>query len=103
MRIFALSDIHVDYDANAQWVGNLSRHEYHDDLLILAGDITHRLDLLGWCVSALSVRFKQVLFVPGNHDLWVVGEERAKTSLQKFVDVQATIEDSGASMPTLTR
>lgn len=103
MRIFALSDIHVDYDANAQWVGNLSRHEYHDDLLILAGDITHRLDLLGWCVSALSVRFKQVLFVPGNHDLWVVGEERAKTSLQKFVDVQATIEDSGASMGSFRR
>jgi predicted phosphodiesterase len=98
MRIFALSDIHIDYDANAEWVGNLSKYEYRDDLLILAGDITHRLALLAWCVSAFSERFKQVLFVPGNHDLWVLGEEKAKTSLQKFMDVKATIEDCGASM-----
>ena len=98
MRIFALSDIHVDYDANAEWVGNLSKYDYRDDLLILAGDVTHKLTLLAWCVGELSARFKHVLFVPGNHDLWVLGKEKEKTSLQKFVDVRATVEASGASM-----
>lgn len=98
MRIFALSDIHVDYDANAEWVANLSKCDYRDDLLILAGDVTHELTLLAWCVGEFSARFKQVLFVPGNHDLWVLGKEKGKTSLQKFIDVKAAIEDSGASM-----
>jgi predicted phosphodiesterase len=98
MRLFALSDIHVDYQANAEWVRNLSKYDYRDDLLILAGDVTHDLTLLAWCVGEFSARFKHVLFVPGNHDLWVVGKENEKNSLQKFVEVKATIEASGASM-----
>src|SRR3989442_991940 len=31
MRVFALSDIHVDYDENARWIANLSLTEYQDD------------------------------------------------------------------------
>ena len=42
MRIFALSDIHVDYDANAKWVEDLSVFDYQDDVLILAGDLTDK-------------------------------------------------------------
>jgi hypothetical protein len=34
MRVFALSDIHVDYDVNAKWVADLSIAEYQDDALI---------------------------------------------------------------------
>lgn len=98
MRVFALSDIHVDFDVNAKWIASLSKLDYQDDVLILAGDITHSLALLEWCLSTLAVRFKRVLFVPGNHELWVLGEERAKTSLQKFRDVAAAVETSGASM-----
>jgi len=98
MRVFALSDIHVDYDVNAQWILNISQLDYRDDVLILAGDVTHKLSLLAWCLRALVLRFKHVLFVPGNHDLWVLGDATEKTSLQKFQDVAATVEESGASM-----
>jgi predicted phosphodiesterase len=98
MRVFALSDIHVDYDVNAKWVRSLSQLDYRDDVLILAGDITHKLPLLAWCLSTLAARFKKVLFVPGNHDLWVLGEPGAKTSLQKFREVASTVESNGASM-----
>jgi len=98
MRIFALSDIHVDYETNARWVANISMSEYQDDILILAGDVTDTLTLLEWCLKTLTTRFKKVLFVPGNHDLWVVRESRDKTSLQKFQDVSAVVEASGASM-----
>lgn len=97
-RVFALSDIHVDYDVNARWVRNLSTLEYRDDILILAGDVTHKLTELATTLNALAVRFAKVLFVPGNHELWVIGEAPERTSLQKFADVVAVAEGNGASM-----
>lgn len=103
MRIFALSDLHVDHDVNAQWVRNLSRHDYRDDLLILAGDITHRQSLLGWCFGALAARFRQVLFVPGNHDLWVIDEPPPLDSLQKFDIVAAIAQDNGVFLREFRR
>jgi len=101
MRIFALSDIHVDYDANANWVRSLSRFDYRDDLLILAGDVCHKQKLLASCVSAFAERFRKVVFAPGNHDLWVLGESKEKTSLQKFREVEATVRENGAYMEPL--
>lgn len=98
MRVFAVSDLHIDYEMNARWVRSLSSVDYLDDVLILAGDITDKQDLLEWCLTTLSRRFKRVLFVPGNHELWTVRERSGKDSLQKFHEVIATVESSGASM-----
>lgn len=103
MRIFALSDIHIDYDVNAKWIANLSIAEYQEDVLILAGDVTDTLRLLEWCLSTLVKRFHKVLFVPGNHELWVLRDDREKNSLQKFDDVCAVVESSGASMQPFRR
>ena len=103
MRIFALSDIHVDYEANARWVRNLSKHDYQNDVLILAGDITHKLSLLESTLSSFAACFSQVLFVPGNHDLWVVGEPNERTSLNKFQDVQSVAESCGVSTQPFCR
>src|SRR5215813_9861251 len=96
MRVFALSDLHIDYDVNAKWIANLSIAEYRDDVLILAGDVTDSLRLLEWCLGALASRFKKVLFTPVNHDLWVIREDREKDSLQKFDEVCAVVESCGA-------
>lgn len=98
MRVFAVSDIHIDYEANAGWVANLSVADYQDDVLILAGDITDTLSKLEWCLTTLARRFKKVLFVPGNHDLWVIRDLPGKNSLQKFDDVARAVVSSGASM-----
>lgn len=98
MRVFAVSDVHIDYDVNTKWIANLSIAEYQDDVLILAGDVSDTRRQLDWCLSTLAKRFKKVLFVPGNHDLWVIREDRQKNSLQKFDDVCAVVESSGASM-----
>ena len=98
MRIFAVSDIHVDYDANATWISDLSVADYQDDVLILAGDVTDTRRLLEWTLGTLAKRFRKVLFVPGNHDLWVIREDSGKNSLQKFDEVCAVVESAGASM-----
>jgi predicted phosphodiesterase len=98
MRVFAVSDVHIDYQVNADWIRSLSRLDYRDDLLILAGDVSHRLPELAWCFGELVARFKHVLFVPGNHELWVLGEDSCRTSLDKFADVVNVAQSSGASM-----
>jgi Icc-related predicted phosphoesterase len=102
MRVFAVSDLHVDYPANAQWVAELSISEYRDDIMIVAGDISNSLPRLERTLSTLAARFRRVLYVPGNHELWVTGDEdgksSGKTSLTKFEQVCAVAEEAGASM-----
>ena len=98
MRVFALSDIHVDFQVNADWIRALSQFDYRDDLLILAGDVSNKLADVAWSLGALAARFKHLLFVPGNHELWVLGEHSYRNSLDKFADVMRIAEQSGASM-----
>lgn len=102
MRVFALSDIHVDYDGNAAWVAGVSRADYRDDVLILAGDVAGTLSRLQLCVEAFAQRFARVLFVPGNHDLWVIREAQRMDSLEKFERVAAAVEACGASLQPFT-
>ena len=76
MRIFALSDIHVDYEMNARWLADLSIGEYRQDVLILAGDISDSLERIDWALSTLTARFRRVMYVPGNHELWVIRDAK---------------------------
>ncbi len=98
MRVFAISDLHVDYEPNAQWVRQLSLSEYRDDVLIVAGDVSDAEDRLRNCLEALSRRFAQVLFVPGNHDLWVRRDAPELDSFGKFDRIQSLVRACGASM-----
>ena len=101
MRVFALSDIHVDYDENARWLEALSKYDYRDDVLILAGDVSDSIELLTWTLGLLARRFRHVSFVPGNHDLWVIRDRPRQTSLKKFETVQQRARDSGAATEVL--
>jgi len=71
MKIWAVSDLHIDYRHNRQWLSDLSNTLYQHDILILAGDISHDLRQIDWCFKVLGQRFKLVCYVPGNHDLWL--------------------------------
>lgn len=95
MRVFALSDVHVDYDENARWVSGLSTSDYRDDLLVLAGDLTDRLSLLETSLRAFAARFRRVLFLPGNHELWVVRDGRDGDSFAKFETVRRVAAQCG--------
>jgi Icc-related predicted phosphoesterase len=98
MRIFAVSDLHVDFDANARWVTDLSLADYRDDVLIVAGDISDALTRLDECLRQLTSRFKHVLYTPGNHDLWVLRDSTVANSLEKLHAVCGVAENCGASM-----
>lgn len=73
MRVYATSDLHTDYKDNFRWLEDLSDIEYRDDALIVAGDISDRLDVIRETLLLLRSKFRHVLFTPGNHELWVRG------------------------------
>ena len=93
-RLLLSSDLHVDYPENRAWLEKLSTGEYQDDILVLAGDISHSRDKLCRVFSALASRFRKVLFVPGNHDLWMAPGEPGD-SFQKCDHVLALAEAHG--------
>ncbi|WP_018415193.1 metallophosphoesterase [Teredinibacter turnerae] len=83
MRLFVLSDIHTDFEENESWLGQLSKTDYLNDALILAGDISDSISRIERCFEQVCKRFEVVFFVPGNHDLWV-NRCGSETSLKKF-------------------
>ena len=82
MRIFATSDLHVDFAANLAVVEGISAVDHLDDVLILAGDVAHRFEVLARVFESLRARFSCLFFVPGNHDLWV--RDDGDDSIAKF-------------------
>ncbi len=83
MRIYAISDLHIDYEENKKWLFNLSQSDYKNDMLILAGDITDITVMLTSAFEVLKKKFSEVFYVPGNHDLWVARND-GDCSLEKF-------------------
>ena len=97
MRVFAVSDIHIDYQENKQWILDLSSSDYQQDILILAGDISDKLALLEWCFNQLERKFYKVIFVPGNHELWV-NRDKHLNSIEKFNKIYQLTLDSGIAI-----
>ena len=97
MRIFAVSDLHLDYEPNARWLAGLSRRDYTADVLLLAGDLSDSLDRIEWALELLARRFRKVAFVPGNHDLWVI-RDRSRDSPAKLQSIRAVARQLGVSI-----
>ncbi|RYE39482.1 MAG: metallophosphoesterase [Hyphomicrobiales bacterium] len=96
MRVFAISDLHTDYEGNAAWVASLPIDDFRNDVLIVAGDITDSPTLFAHTLEQLVRRFAKVVFVPGNHDLWVARHGKPADSLWKFAEVQRIALSCGA-------
>jgi len=100
MRVFAISDIHADYEENLAWILSLGGEEYASDILILAGDVTDKMPILEQVFTSLVASFKEVLFVPGNHELWVQ-EEGFDCSLSKFEAIAELCKSCGVHTDVL--
>lgn len=94
MRVFALSDLHADYPENLAWILDLSSEDYRSDVLVLAGDVTDDLAILQQVFRSLVAKFRAVLFVPGNHELWV-HNDTVNCSLEKFELIAQLCRDEG--------
>jgi predicted phosphodiesterase len=102
MKVFAVSDLHVDYDENARWLSDLSVADYRQDVLILAGDVSDELPRVAAAFLALAKRFYKVVFVPGNHDLWLTSDSASCTSFDKFARICALAAEHGVSTVALS-
>lgn len=95
MRIFVTSDLHFDYQENERWFANLSNSDFQKDIIIIAGDISENIQTIQRCFELLCAKFLHVLFVPGNHDLWIYNDKNTKSSLDRFTDVMQLAEKTG--------
>ena len=102
MRIFAISDIHIDFEDNRRWFENLSRYDYQEDLLILAGDVTDIIPMFEKVFRDLKDRFSEVLYIPGNHDLWVYRQPKMD-SLEKLDVIKKIAASYGVRMNRFIR
>lgn len=91
MRLFATSDLHTDYKDNFRWLEELSATDYRDDALIVAGDISDRLETIRETLLLLRGKFRRLLFTPGNHELWV--RAAAYDSIEKLQRVLNLCEE----------
>jgi 3',5'-cyclic AMP phosphodiesterase CpdA len=68
-RLLAVSDLHVGFAENRTIVAGL-RPRSGEDWLIAAGDVGEFAADIEWALGTLRERFAEVIWVPGNHELW---------------------------------
>ncbi|MBN2426445.1 MAG: metallophosphoesterase [Calditrichaceae bacterium] len=83
MKIYIISDLHLDYKANLEWLNHVLYRPYQGDILLLAGDISHNYQQIKRELKHIRSKFKKVFFTPGNHDLWIHNHDWTD-SLEKF-------------------
>ncbi|MFQ5831576.1 MAG: metallophosphoesterase [Candidatus Thorarchaeota archaeon] len=86
MRIAALSDLHVHPDQGDEFLLQEIHHrvqEISPDVLVIAGDVSSKLDILSDALSKLHIPNAANLFVSGNHDIWFE-EKIGLGSLEKY-------------------
>lgn len=67
--LFAISDLHISYPENREYVENLEP-DSPADWLIVAGDIAERFLDVAWALHTFRSKYAKVIWVPGNHELW---------------------------------
>lgn len=93
-RVWVISDVHIDYQENFDRLVEFAERGHLSDALIVAGDATDRLDRLQELFSVLAENFRHVLFVPGNHELWV-RRSGHEDSLEKFYAIKDLCQRTG--------
>ena len=87
MKLLAISDLHLKYEKNQEFLKGITAHK--DDWLILAGDLGEGVSELAFAFDNLKSKFKKLIWVPGNHELWTMphdpGALRGEYKYQELV------------------
>lgn len=73
--LWAVSDLHAAVRANAKKIDEIVPKD-PSDWLIVAGDVAERTELVLEVLNTLRKRFAQVIWVPGNHELFSRSTDR---------------------------
>lgn len=74
MKLYAISDLHLRHEINRRQLETLAARP--EDWLILGGDIGETFEHLEFALRTLTPRFRQVVWVPGNHELWTLASDQ---------------------------
>jgi len=97
MKLYAISDLHLDHKENREALAYMPA--YPDDWLILAGDICATVEQLDDALATFSRLFAHVIWVPGNHELWVTAKMDFMSSVHKYEQLIAVCRKHGVSNP----
>jgi hypothetical protein len=85
LKIGLLSDIHCHRYEHQAEIAELIKHINKGpvpDLLILAGDLSHRTDEIMRFLGSIELDCRKC-WIPGNHDIWVIEPEGPADSAEK--------------------
>lgn len=98
MKLYAISDLHVGYAVNRAALASIPPHP--EDWLILGGDLGETPEHMAFVIDVLGKRFRQLLWVPGNHELWTTEDDplglRGEAKYRRLV---ALCRDAGVLTP----
>jgi 3',5'-cyclic AMP phosphodiesterase CpdA len=95
MKLWALSDLHVGHAENRQAIERIAPRM--EDWLVLAGDVGETLEDLRFVLATLGPRFRRLVWVPGNHELWTVRDGLRGEA--KYRALVATAREHGVATP----
>ncbi|KAH7317070.1 metallophosphoesterase-like protein [Stachybotrys elegans] len=79
-KLYAIADLHLGHQQNVEaWKTLTPRPE---DSLIIAGDVGEKAEHLRLAFGIARERFKQVFWVPGNHELYTMPSSNQKSTSQ---------------------
>jgi 3',5'-cyclic AMP phosphodiesterase CpdA len=84
VKLLAISDLHVGHRINREALAAIPPHP--NDWLIVAGDVSERAEHLAYALEILTSRFAQIIWTPGNHDLWCPKDAADRTRGQSRYD-----------------
>lgn len=97
MKLWAISDLHVGYRRNLLAIGELPPRP--DDWLVLCGDIGDSLEQLELALRLLNEKFAQLIWVPGNHELWNVPRKAGLKGVARYAALVETCRRHGVLTP----
>lgn len=98
MKLWAIADLHLAAERNR--AGLLALQPFPEDWLIVAGDVCEGLDLFAEALGWLTSRFARVIWVPGNHELWLTDRgQGSRSSVAKYASLVAAAQACGVLTP----
>lgn len=96
--LWAVSDLHIAAPGNQSIVDELLWPTHPADWLIVAGDIAERSSSVIAVLAELVSRYEQVIWVPGNHELFSRSAD-AHRGMDRYRDLVQRCRDIGVLTP----
>lgn len=98
MKLYAISDLHLGFQANQRAL--LELRSRPSDWLVLAGDVGETTAHLDLAFNVLKPRFAKLVWVPGNHELWTTsGSPEATRGRSRYDELVELCRSHGVLTP----